>query len=469
MTHPQNYSLAEMDRQSLFHPVTSIADLNRNGPSIYASAEGVMLRNASGRELIDMGAGLWCVNVGYGRAELAEASAKAMRELSYQHHFGGASCEATIRLADRLLGLFREKADAPNMARVFFGNSGSDANDTAYKLLRYYNNLRGLPDKKKVISRVGGYHGVTYAAGSLTGISSYHKAFDLPMPDVLHTSCPHYYGFSRPGEDEQSFSDRMVADLEALILREGGDTIAAFIAEPVMGTGGVFLPPADYFARVQKILDAHDILFIVDEVITGFGRTGQWFGTGTYGLQPDIVSLAKGLTSAYFPMSASIVSQRIWSVLESNSAEKGAFMHGFTYSGHPVGSAVAHANIDLIEGEGMVENAARLAPELASALHDRLHQNPFVGDIRSVGLMAGVEFIADRSSRRPFPEGSAPHRIVARHAVEAGVLTRALPFSPVNSFSPPLCITAAQIHEAADRYAAALTSAMPELVALLEL
>jgi L-2,4-diaminobutyrate transaminase len=457
-----------MDRQSLFHPVTSIADLNRNGPAIYTAAEGVTIRNAAGRELIDMGAGLWCVNVGYGRVELAEASAKAMRELSYQHHFGGASCEATIRLADRLLGLFREKANAPKMARVFFGNSGSDANDTAYKLVRYYNNLRGLPNKKKVISRIGAYHGVTYAAGSLTGISSYHKAFDMPMPDVLHTSCPHYYGFSRPGEDEQSFSDRMAADLEALILREGGDTIAAFIAEPVMGTGGVFLPPADYFARVQKILEAHDILFIVDEVITGFGRTGQWFGSGTYGLQPDIVSLAKGLTSAYFPMSANIVSQRIWSVLESKSAETGAFMHGFTYSGHPVGSAVAMANIDLIESEGLVDNAACLAPILASALYDRLHKNPFVGDIRSVGLMAGVEFVADRGSRRPFPEGSAPHRIVARHAVEAGVLTRALPFSPVNSFSPPLCITAAQIHEAADRYAGALISAMPELVALRE-
>lgn len=468
MNHPQNFSLADMDRQSLFHPVSLIADVSRNGPTIYASAEGVTVRNASGRNLIDMGAGLWCVNVGYGRAELADASAKAMRELSFQHHFGGASCEATIRLADCLLGLFREKAGAPHMARVFFGNSGSDANDTAFKLVRYYNNLRGLPKKKKVISRIGAYHGVTYAAGSLTGIAAYHKAFDLPIPDVLHTSCPHYYTFGLPGESEQVFSDRMVADLEALIAREGGDTIAAFIAEPVMGTGGVFLPPADYFARVQQVLDAHDILFVVDEVITGFGRTGQWFGTGTYGLRPDIVSLAKGLTSAYFPMSANVISDRIWSVLERTSAEVGAFMHGFTYSGHPVGSAVALANIDLIERDGLIENTARLAPRLAGALRDRLGDNPFVGDIRSVGLMAGVEFVADRERRTPFPEGSAPHRIVARHATEAGVLTRALPFLPVNSFSPPLSITAAEIDEAMDRYVAAVAAAMPELNALIK-
>lgn len=467
MTHPKNFSLADMDRQSLFHPVSSIADVNRNGPAIYSHAEGVMVRNASGKDLIDMGAGLWCVNVGYGRQELAEAAAKSMRELSFQHLFGGASCEATIRLADRLLGLFREKAAAPHMARVFFGTSGSDANDTAFKLVRYYNNLRGLPKKKKVISRVGAYHGLTYASGSLTGIAAYHKAFDLPIPDVLHTSCPHHFAFGLPGESEQEFSDRMIADLEALIAREGGDTIAAFIAEPVMGTGGVFLPPANYFDRVQQVLDAHDILFIVDEVITGFGRTGQWFGTSTYNLRPDIVSLAKGLTSAYFPMSANVISERIWSVLESTSADVGAFMHGFTYSGHPVGSAVALANIDLIEREGLVENTANLASRLACALNDRLGDNPFVGDIRSVGLMAGVEFVADRAKRQAFPQGSAPHRIVARHATEAGVLTRALPFLPVNSFSPPLSITAAEIDEGVDRYAAALAAAMPELTALL--
>ncbi|KAA0972696.1 aminotransferase class III-fold pyridoxal phosphate-dependent enzyme [Aureimonas fodinaquatilis] len=455
-----------MDRLSLFHPVTSIADLAANGPTIYQSANGVRMQNAAGRDVIDMGAGLWCVNIGYGRGELADAAADAMRNLSYQHLFGGASCEATILLADRILTLFRNRANAPHMARVFFGTSGSDANDTALKLVRYYNNMRGLPAKKKIISRLGAYHGVTLASGSLTGIAAYHKAFDLPIEGVLHTSCPHYYGGSENGESEAAFTERMVADLEAMIKREGPDTVAAFIAEPVIGTGGVVLPPENYFQRVQEVLDRHDILLIADEVITGFGRTGQWFGTGTYGLRPDIVSLAKGLTSAYFPMSANVVSERIWSVLEDTSAQMGAFMHGFTYSGHPVGSAVAMANIDIIEQEGMVENAAALAPRLLSALQERLGENPYIGDIRGVGLMAAVEFVADRETRRPFAPGTNPHRLVARLATEQGVLTRALPYLTVNSFSPPLSITASEIDEAIDRYAQAVALATPQLAAL---
>jgi L-2,4-diaminobutyrate transaminase len=469
MDHRDAVDLHEMDRSSLFHPVTSIADQMRNGPGIYSEASGVHIRTIDGRELIDMGAGLWCVNVGYGRDELVSAAANAMKQLSFQHLFGAAASEPAIRLADRLLNLFRDKAMAPAMARVFFGTSGSDANDTAYKLVRYYNNLRGRPVKKKVISRLGSYHGVTNVSGSLTGIAAYHKLFDQPIEGVVHTSCPHYYGFSNPDESETDFTNRMVADLEALIAREGPGTIAAFIAEPVMGTGGVFTPPAGYFDRVQAVLDKHDILLIVDEVITGFGRTGQWFGCGTYQLRPDIVSLAKGLTSAYFPMSASIVSQRIWSTLEEASPKIGAFMHGFTYSGHPVGCAVALANLDLIERDGLVDNAGQLGPYLLQALRTRIGDHPFVGDIRGIGLMAGVEFVAERSARRPFPDGSAPHRIVAKHAAAAGVLTRALPFVPVNSFSPPLMINATEIDIAADRYAAALHSATPELEALTRL
>ncbi|MFN4155864.1 MAG: aminotransferase [Paracoccaceae bacterium] len=467
MNHTPNFSLAEMDKASLLHPVTSIADIQANGPAIYTGGQGVELTNADGKSLIDLGAGLWCVNVGYGRTELADAAHAAMVQHSFQHLFGGASCEPTIRLADRLLTLFRDTVPGSDMARVFFGNSGSDANDTAVKLVRYYNNLRGKPLKKKLISRIGSYHGVTVASGSLTGIAGYHKAFDLPVEGVLHTACPHFYAFAQPGETEAAYTDRLVAELEALILHEGPETIGGFIAEPVMGTGGVFLPPEGYFAKVQALLDRHDILLIVDEVITGFGRTGQWFGCGTYGIRPDIVSLAKGLTSAYFPMSASIISTRVWDVLNSTSAETGAFMHGFTYSGHPVGSAVAMANLDVMERDGLVENAARLEATLLGALRDQVGDNPFVGDIRGVGLMAGVEFVADRTTKAAFPAGSAPHRIVAKHATAAGVLTRALPFLPVNSFSPPLSITGDQIEEGVRRYAAALNAAMPELRALL--
>ncbi|MFM2279253.1 MAG: taurine--pyruvate aminotransferase [Pseudomonadota bacterium] len=463
MTIQPNYTLRDMDRASLFHPVTSIHDQQTNGPQIYQSGSGVELVSSEGKRLIDMGAGLWCVNVGYGRTELADAAARAMRDLSFQHLFGGAAAEPSICLADRLLSLFRERANAPHMARVFFGTSGSDANDTAFKLVRYYNNLRGRPAKKKIISRMGGYHGVTLASGSLTGIEAYHKAFDLPVDGVLHTSCPHYFTFGLPGESKEDYTSRLVGDLEQMIEREGTDTIAAFIAEPIMGTGGVLLPPKGYFERVQAVLDRHDILLVVDEVITGFGRLGEWFGTGAYGLRPDIVSLAKGLTSAYFPMSASIISDRIWSVLVETSAEAGAFMHGFTYSGHPVGAAVALANLDLMEREGMVENAATVGPHLLRSLKLELADHPFIGDIRGQGLMVGIEFVADKATKRPFAKGTAPHRVVARHATQHGVLTRALPFLPVNSFSPPLSITTEEINEAVKRYVAALTSAEAEL------
>jgi L-2,4-diaminobutyrate transaminase len=346
---------------------------------------------------------------------------------------------------------------------VFFGTSGSDANDTNFKLVRYYNNLLDRPRKKKIISRLGSYHGLTYAAGSLTGIPAFHKAFDLPVEGVFHTSCPHFYRFAKAGEDEEAFTSRMVSDLEALIAREGAETIAAFIAEPIMGTGGVFLPPKGYFAGVQEVLAEHDILFIADEVITGFGRAGQWFATGLFDLQPDIVTLAKGITSAYFPLSASVISEKIWTVLRDASPEAGPLMHGFTYSGHPVGGAVGLANLDIMEREGLVENSAAMGSYLRDQLRERLSDNPFVGDVRGAGLMVALEFVAERQARRFFDPQTQPHRIVARHALEEGVQIRALPYGEITSFSPPLCITRSEIDEAVDRYARGLDRAMPEL------
>lgn len=464
MNDRANVSLADLDREALFHPVTSIHDLEMHGPMINVGADGVVVTRDTGQTVIDMGAGLWCVNVGYGRTELVEAGAKAMQALSFQHFFGGASAEPTIRLADRLLTLFRETVPGSDMARVFFGCSGSDANDTAYKVVRYYNNLRGKPEKKKFIARKGAYHGLTYAAGSMTGIEAYHKAFDMPIEGILHAECAHHYGFGQPDETEAAFTDRLVAELEAMIAREGADTIAAFIAEPVMGTGGVFIPPEGYFEKVQKVLERHDILMIADEVITGFGRTGQWFGSGTYGIRPDIVSLAKGITSAYFPMSASIISNRIWEVLAKASPEMGPVMHGFTYSGHPVGGAIALANLDLMEREGLPERAARLGPVLLDALRSKIGDHPFVGDVRGVGLMAAVEFVADKADKRRLPAGA--HKVVSAHALKQGVLSRALPFLPVNAFSPPLTITEAEIDEATTRYARALEAATPEIEAM---
>jgi L-2,4-diaminobutyrate transaminase len=459
----RNFSLEEMDKQSLFHPATSVADHLKNGPLIVSDGRGTRVRDQKGRDLIDFGAGLWCVNIGYGRTELAEAAAKAVKDLSYYHLFGSSSNEAAIRLADRVLTLFREKAGAGHLSKVFFGTSGSDANDTNYKLVRYYNNLRGKPQKKKIISRQGAYHGVTFAAGSMTGIAAYHKAFDMPIEGIFHVSCPHYYRYGQDGESEEAFTTRLIQEIKDLIEREGADTIGAFIAEPVMGTGGVFLPPKGYFEQLQKVLKENDILFIADEVITGFGRLGSWFGTGYFKLKPDIVTLAKGITSAYFPVSASVISDKIWKVLEAGSPEYGPVMHGFTYSGHPVGAAIGLVNLEIMERERMVENAAELGPYMLQRLKERIGDNPFVGSVHGAGLMMAVEFAADKKAKRFFNQKTAPHRIVAKKALEQGVMTRALPYIEVNSFSPPLCITKAEVDEGVERYTRALEAVTPEL------
>ncbi|PLL12899.1 aspartate aminotransferase family protein [Tabrizicola sp. TH137] len=467
MTRPlANRTLAEIDIASVFHPVSSIADVAANGPAIFSRAAGVQVRDLDGRAHIDMGSGLWCVNVGYGRAELADAAHRAMLDQSFQHLFAGASAETTIRLADRLLTLFRETTGATDMARAFFGASGSDANETALKLVRLYHNLIGQPQKKKVIALEGSYHGLTTGAASLTGINAYHKAFDLPSPGILHAGCPHHFRFALPGEDEAAFCTRRIAEIEALIAREGPDTIAALIVEPILGTGGVLIPPAGYYPALQALLDRHAILLIVDEVITGFGRTGHWFGTGAFALRPDIVSLAKGITSGYFPMSASLVGDRIWRVLEDASPRMGAVMHGFTYSGHPVGAAVAMANLDVMERDGLVDCAAANGPYLLQGLRDRLGDHPFVGDIRGRGLMCAVEFVADRADGRAFGASQAPHRLVSKAALAEGVLTRALPFVPANAFAPPLPISRAEIDAALDAYTRALHRVTPDLAAL---
>ena len=459
-----NYSLEDMDRQSLLHPLTSIAQHMKTGPLIVGRGRGVRIKDHGGREMIDCGAGLWCVNIGYGRPEIAEAAKTAIENLNYYHIFGGASNEPIIRLADRVLTLLRENAGARHLARVFFGCSGSDANDTNFKLVRYYNNLLGRPQKKKIIARKGGYHGLTAAAGSLTGIEVYHKAFDLPLEGVLHTSCPHFYRFAEDGESEAAFCERMIGDLEALIEREGPDTIAAFIAEPIMGTGGVLLPPEGYFARVQEVLNRHDILFIADEVITGFGRTGNWFATGLYDLKPDIVTLAKGITSAYFPLSASVISERIWQVLEQASPEFGPVMHGFTYSGHPVGGAIGLANLEIMESEGMVDNAARVGAYLLRQLR-RAGRRPSLHRRRArrgPGDRASSSApTAPRGGRSR--AGTNPHRAVAAKAMELNLMVRPLPWLEVIPFSPPLCITEADCDEAVDLFARALDAATPEL------
>ena len=300
---------------------------------------------------------------------------------------------------------------------MFFGLSGSDGNDTQFKLVRYYNNLRGRPEKKKIISRIGAYHGVTAAAGSLTGIPLYHKAFDLPFEGVLHTDCPHYWREGLEGESEEDFADRMAASLEAMIEREGPETVAAFIAEPVMGTGGVIVPGGGYYDKVQAVLRKHDILFVADEVICGFGRLGTWFGASYFGLKPDLMTFAKGLTSAYFPMSAVAISDEVWKVLADGTPEVGMFAHGFTYSGHPVGGAVGLANLEIMEQENLVANAAEVGPYFKQCLIERVGGHPNVGDIRGAGLMLGVEYVAGaREQGRARHDPAGPQARLGRRA-----------------------------------------------------
>ncbi len=457
-----NRSISEIDRDSVLHPVTSIFDHQRFGPKIVNSGSGSTVYDESGRSYIDFGAGLWCVNVGYGRSELAQVAYDATATLSYFHSFGNVGNPPMAHLADKLLSILHEQTTIPDMARVFMGCSGSDANDTAFKLVRYYNNILGRPQKKKIVSRLGAYHGVSYASGSLTGIPSYHKAFDQPHSDVIHVSCPHFFRFSDVNETEVEFSRRLVSEIEAVILREGPDTIAAFIAEPIMGTGGVLLPPKGYFDGVSQLLQKYDILLIVDEVITGFGRTGRWFGSEHFNLKPDILNLAKGLTSAYFPLSATVISNRIWDVLTSSSSEMGPFMHGFTYSGHPVGCAIALANIEIIEREELIPRSAELGSYFLSVARDVLGSQPFIGDVRGLGLMAAVEFVTDKKTRSFFSPGRGPHRLAARLAAEEGVFVRGLPYIDVNSFSPPLCISKSEIDQGLERYVAALKKGEPE-------
>lgn len=452
-------SLEDLDRARVLHPVTSIAEHLREGPRIITEARGLTLTDSQGRRYLDAVAGLWCVNIGYGRPEVADAMAAQARRLSYYHTFSSMSNEPQIRLADRLLRLMPWP-----MSKVFFGCTGSDANDSQVKLVWYYNNLRGRPRKKKIIARRGAYHGSTVAAGSLTGIPAFHQAFDLPISGILHTAAPHYWRDAAPGVSEPDYARHLARELEVLIQREGPETVAAFIAEPVMGAGGVLVPPAGYFQEVQAVLRRHDVLMIADEVICGFGRLGRWFGSQAMGIEPDLVTLAKGLTSAYFPLSAVVLSERVWGVLRDASGEVGPFAHGFTYTGHPVGAAAALANLDVLEGEDLVGNAARVGALFQAWLRERVGDHPLVGEVRGLGLMAGVELAADRAARRSFDPALRVGRRVVERCMEHGLIVRALPAHDVLAFSPPLCITPAEAEAVVDRFARALDEVAGELV-----
>jgi len=443
-----NLPLAEMDRGSVFHPMTDLKRYAHGeiaGPRIIESGRGCHIFDRDGNKFLDGFGGLYCVNVGYGRSEVADAIADQARHLAYYHLYAGNSNEPSIRLADRLVRM------APNgMSKVYFGLSGSDANETNVKIVWYYNNVLGRPRKKKIIARHRAYHGATIMAGSLTGVDVFHKAFDLPIERVLRTTAPHHYWEASPGMNERAFSDKCARDLEDLVQREDPDTIAAFIAEPMMGSGGIVPPPEGYWQAIQRVLDKHDILLIADEVVCGFGRLGSDFGSLHYGMRPDLMTLAKGLTSAYAPLSAAVVGERVWRALEEGSATFGPFAHGYTYSGHPIGTAAALANLDIVERENLAANAARIGRRIIGRLHEGLDAHPLVGEVRGEGMLFAVEVVAGKVRRQRFDPGLKIGARLSGLCLEKGLIARAMPGGDILGFAPPLVMTESEADELVD-------------------
>jgi len=436
-----NNPLDEWDRESFFHPSTQLGQHARGeGPRrIVTRGSGVYIEDRDGNRLLDAFAGLYCVNVGYGRAEVIDAIAAQARELAYYHAYVGTGTEASITLAKMILD-----RTPRNMSKVYFGLGGSDANETNVKMVWYYNNILGRRQKKKIVSRWRGYHGSGLMTGSLTGLEAYHKKFDLPLPYVVHTEAPYYFRRADLAMSEADFVSYCVAALEAIIAREGPETIAAFIGEPVLGTGGIVPPPAGYWPAIQAVLKKHDILLIVDEVVTGFGRLGAMFGSDKYALEADIITIAKGLTSAYAPLSGSIFSQRVWDVLARGTDENGAMGHGWTYSAHPISAAAGVANLKLVDSLGLVENADAVGAYLRSALADAVGRHAHVGDVRGEGLLCAVEFVDDKASRRFFDPAKKIGARVAAALLGKGVIARAMPQGDIIGFAPPLCLTVSE-------------------------
>ncbi len=421
MTTQPSATLAELqalDRATLLHPFTPLrqfASGEAGAPRIVAGGQGIRIRLQDGQELIDAFAGIYCNHVGYGRKEIADAIHEEALKIAYYHTFRGYTNEPAIRLGRRVLDM------APGMKRIQFGSSGSDANETQLKLVWYYNNVLGRPDKKKIISRWRGYHGSTVMAGSLTGLDNHHRAFDLPQGPVLHTMTPHYYWHTERGVDEREFSRICAKKLEGLITLEGPETIAAFIGEPVLGTGGIIPPPAGYWEEIQKVLKRYDILLIADEVVCGFGRLGAAFGSTVYGIEPDLITIGKGLTSGYQPLSGVLVGDKVWDVLQKGSDTFGPFAHGYTFSGHPVCTAAALANLDIIERENLTQNAADVGAYFLQRLRGEFTDRPYVAEVRGAGLLAAVEFAQDPAQRQRFDAERRVGAQLAQACLEEGL------------------------------------------------
>jgi 4-aminobutyrate--pyruvate transaminase len=446
---PPLSNLAARDVETLVHPYINLASFRETGPLIIERAHGVYVYDKEGKPYIEGMAGLWCTALGYGNEELVQAAAEQMRKLSFAHLFTGRSHDPAIELAEKL----KEIAPVP-ISKVFFCNSGSEANDTQVKLVWYLNNALGRPQKKKIISRMKAYHGVTIAAASLTGLPANHRDFDLPLPGFLHAGCPHHYRFAQEGETEEAFATRLAAELEALILKEDPDTVAAFIAEPVMGAGGVIVPPQNYFEKIAAVCAKYDVFIVSDEVICGFGRLGTAFGCEKLNFVPHAISVAKALSSAYLPIAGVMIPEIMYQALLSESRKIGVFGHGFTYGGHPVSAAVALKAIEIYSRDRIFERAAERAPQFQARLM-ALNGHPLVGEARGLGLIAGVELVANKKTRQAFAPGQGVGPRAVRFAEDEGLIVRAV-MGDVLTLCPPLIITAAEIDDLFDRLTRAL-------------
>ncbi|MGA9868548.1 MAG: aspartate aminotransferase family protein [Acetobacteraceae bacterium] len=443
-------SAAARDIANVLHPYTDLKMHQEVGPVIITRGKGVRVWDDAGKEYIEGVAGLWCAALGFDNERLVQAAVTQMRKLPFYHAFSAKSHEPCIDLAEMLT----QRAPVP-MSKVFFANSGSEANDSAIKMVWYFNNALGRPAKKKLIGRNRGYHGITLAAASLTGLAANHRAFDVPLPGFFHTTAPYHYALGQPGESEEAFATRCAEDLEKLILAEGPDTVAAMWAEPVMGAGGVIVPPRGYFQKIQAVLRKYDVLLVADEVICGFWRTGNYWGSQTFGIEPDILVCAKALSSSYLPISAVMVNEKVFQGLATQSHEIGTFGHGFTYSGHPVAAAVAIETLKIYDETDIGGHVRQVGAHMQKELRRRFADHPLVGEVRGVGLIAAIELAADKASKAKFPPEAGISARWTKLNEAHGVITRAVA-GEILCFSPPLIITEAEVDEMLDRIGRAL-------------
>ncbi len=448
MTYVAPNSVQARDIASLVHPQTNLATHLEEGPVVISRGQGIYVWDDSGQQFLDGAAGLWCASLGFASERLARVAYEQMRTLGYSHLYRGTTHEPGVDLAEKLLQI----APVP-MSKVLFQCSGSEANDTAIKLVWYYHAAIGKPNKRKIIGRIMGYHGSTSAAISASGKADMHADFGLPFPDFRHTEYPHYYRRHHDGETEEQFATRMADALEAMIIAEGPDTVGGFIAEPVMGAGGGLTPPRTYWEKMQAVLRKYDVLFIADEVICGFGRTGNMWGSQTYDLKPDMITSAKALSAAMQPISALLVNQRVFEAMLDESRKLGNFAHGFTYAGHPVTTAVAMETLRIYDEMDMIGHVQRVGPYMQQVMA-KFTDHPLIGEVRGVGLMVGMEMMADKATRTAFDPARGVGRIADGHARKHGLIIRSI--GDRIAFSPPLIITEAEVDDMAARLQRAL-------------